>query len=196
MSRPLVVLMGLKHSGKSSISHHLSRELGLPAIDLDDLIATLALKQYPDLPKLDSAATVRQLYRSQGKAVFQALELAAVQELVASVAGDADQSPARLILALGGGSMENHPAMQVLQACSWIVFLDSDCDLLFSRISKTGLPAFLDPADPQGSFRKLFEVRRELALGLANLVVPLGIMNLQQASAAVLKSLKEQHYVS
>ena len=184
--RKLIVFSGLKHSGKSTLARLVAQRQGMPLLDLDQVIARLAVAALPELgPSGDHATVVRQLYRGHGKAVFQDFEARAAAEVGNQIGSRS------LVLALGGGTMENGIAMKNLGDLSLIIFLDSPCDILFERIMRGGLPAFLDPADPEGSFRQLFERRRSLALGQADQVVVLGNKSIEQAYDTILPLIKE-----
>lgn len=193
-AKHLIIFSGLKHSGKSSLARLVSQRFGWPAQDLDVLIARLAVREHPELSGAgDHAAVVRSLYRTFGKEVFQRYEA-----LAASEAG-AREDPADRerfgILSLGGGTMENEAAMAVLGSHGMVIFLDAPCDILFERIMRGGVPAFLDPLDPRKSFQTLYQRRRTLGMAQAHQVVALGTMNLEEAYSELVPLIKEHFHV-
>lgn len=140
-------LFGLKHSGKSSVGREVARRLDWPFYDLDELITL----EDPD------RRSPRLIFRESGQHVFQEYERRAVLRIV-------DREPP-LVLALGGGTVENESAMKHLNLCPnrvW-VWLDEDWEILFERVMQGGLPSFLDPVNPRQSFRELAVRRRQLA---------------------------------
>jgi len=187
----LIILMGLKHSGKSTLSKLVASNLQLPCLDLDEIISELAIEQYPELVNFGNhPEIVRSLYRQHGKNVFQEFETSAARHLVEAVASKSGS--VQNVVALGGGTMENETAMLILKPVSLVLFIDPPCDVLFNRIMKSGIPAFLDPTDPEGSFRKIFEMRRPLALRFSDAVISVNQQNPHQVLDSILKIIKEQ----
>lgn len=180
--RPNIVLIGLKHSGKSSLARLAAQEFGLAAVDLDDAVADLARAAFPDLAAVaENPACVRQLFKTRGKAAFQKLEA----EAAAAAAASGGQ-----IVATGGGAMEN-PAVAAAFAGAAALFLDAPRDALYQRIVRGGLPAFLDPQRPREHFYEIYEQRRRLAQAWADRTVDLDGKSLDQAYALVRIHIKE-----
>lgn len=144
MTAPRVLLVGLKHSGKSTVGRALARDLGVAFFDLDDEILSLC----------DYAGTIRELYQMVGSSAFRRLEAEAAHAL-------ADRSA---VVAAGGGTIENDEAMTVLQRMATVLFLDVAIDTLVERVFRTGVPAFVDPNRPEDHFREICERRRKSCL--------------------------------
>jgi shikimate kinase len=191
--KKLIIFSGLKHSGKSSLARLFSQRLGLPAQDLDVLIARRVLAEHPEFQGTgDHAAVVRAFYRACGRDAFMACEARAAGEAATSeVPASGGAGGGAAILSLGGGTMENEAAMAKLAGAGLVIFLDAPCELLFERIMRGGLPAFLDPADPRKSFENLYERRRRLGIERAHHVVELGAKNLEQAYSELVPFIKE-----
>ena len=185
-AKGLYIFSGLKHSGKSSLARLCAQRRGWFAQDLDVLVAQLAIQEKPDLGEPeDHAHLVRTLFRAFGREVFQDYECRAVQ-------GFFRQLPMPpLILSLGGGTMENSAAMAELADKGTIFFFDTPSDILFERIMRGGVPAFLDPENPRRSFEILYERRRALGRSQARHILELGTMNLEQAFQALVSLLEE-----
>ena len=150
-----IAFIGLKHSGKSGHARRLAEQLELPVFDLDDCI----LQANP------AWKSIRQLYAARGEAWFRKAELTAL----------ADLPQGELVLATGGGSMENQALIAKLkQRGMLLLFLDAPEQLLFGRMKKKGLPPFLGSDDPQAVFHRLYEKRRPLALQAADLRIEAG----------------------
>jgi shikimate kinase len=135
--------MGPKHCGKSSLGRALG---GAGFYDLDSLVEER------------SGKSPRQLYL-EGPELFQAAEASALEFLLHRNAS----TP--LILAAGGGLIDNREAMEMLDAAlppPLTVYIEVSAATAWERIAadrSQGLPPFLQTADPQESHRLLHERR-------------------------------------
>lgn len=182
-----LIIFGLKHSGKSSIARALAPFLGVQMFDIDDLLAGMAVQEHPELAEGESgyAAIVRKLFRTHGKAAFQEYETR-VAEFLCS--GSRQQ---RRIIATGGGTMENGLAMDHLASFGLCIFINAPEATLFTRIMKGGIPAFLNPEDPQGSFHEVYTRRTALMADYADITVDVSDESLETVIALVLRKIKE-----
>lgn len=184
---PMPVLLGLKHSGKSSVARSLAPFLAARSLDMDELIAREAIGRWPDefSRDLHYPLIVRQLYSSRGKDCFQELEAFVAREL----AGEATDHTR--IVATGGGTIENAAAMAALQERGTCIFIQVPESVLFARIMRGGIPPFLDAADPAGSFHAVYERRSALMEHCADIRVSVRDESLETVVAMVLKAWKE-----
>jgi shikimate kinase len=148
MSPRRVLLVGPKHSGKSTVGSMLAERLQFRFEDLDDEIVRLYSH-----PKVTSA---RGVYRSVGRVGFQELELAAASGLAEATI---DRG---LVIASGGGIIENSPAFGVLSVVSVVIYLDVPLELLVERVFRHGVPAFVDRDRPEEHFREIYLRRHSL----------------------------------
>jgi shikimate kinase len=153
-----IILSGIKHSGKSTVGRFLVKFYGCRFEDLDDLILAESAVKYP---------TVRELYKAEGADRFRFLEAEAARRWYHRSLGGEDS----LVLALGGGTMENKEILGRLKETGLLVFIDMPADLLFERIMAGGRPPFLSEEDPRGDFMILYEARREMGLENAEIIV-------------------------
>mgnify|MGYP006302541969 CR=1 FL=1 len=125
MASKLLLFMGMKHCGKTTLGRRLASEWGLPFFDLDDVIVALYRKE-SGIPKQD--LSIRDVYRKTGKAGFQRLEAAGAEYIISNKAtpdvpvhrtgvhrtGTEEPLKGALIgiCALGGGTIENSAAME------------------------------------------------------------------------------------
>jgi shikimate kinase len=185
-----IVLIGLKHSGKSTIARMMAPFIGKISLDVDERLArvaesTLIADGHEIASGIGYQAINRQFYSIYGKAEFQALETKVTSEIVAS------PDLANLIIATGGGVMENTVAMTLLRPKGFLVFIHVPEGVLFSRIMRGGLPPFLDKTDPEGSFHTLYTQRTTLARSYADVEVTVEQQAVEHVLALVLKSIKE-----
>jgi shikimate kinase len=141
----IACLIGMKHSGKSTVGAELARRLSLPFYDLDTLVETV----YDPT----GSKSFRGIYRSVGAAGFARLEIAAAEKLLA------EASKGALVCALGGGTIENETVMRLLKPDSVFIYLKAGRDTLYKRISRTGRPAFLPEDDPFRRFGEIYNRR-------------------------------------
>jgi shikimate kinase len=162
-----ILLLGMKHSGKSTHGRRLAGYLNADFYDLDDIIE--------ELHDPSRQVTCREIFRSHGSAFFAQLEARAALILASRMA----QGPA--VAALGGGTIENAEAMKALKDSGVRVYLRNSLETLYKRIMKHGVPPFLDPDDPHGGFEGLYARRTPLYEANADLVVNLEGLSLDEA---------------
>ena len=150
-----IYLMGIKHSGKSTLGELLAERLDRAFLDLDTTIMDLYSRDSFGPP-----ASVREIYERLGPDGFGELEAEAAGVMV---------HPATLrtpdVVALGGGTIDNEPAMQRLAGTGLFLYLLQDEEVLFHRIVRRGIPPFLRGDDPRAAFAELFR-RRDAAYRL------------------------------
>lgn len=166
MQNKRYVLLGLKHSGKTSLAQGMSRQLGIPWFDLDHCIAS----SHPEFPD------IRSMYRARGLEWFQEQECIAYDSI----------SEPHCIIACGGGAMENPSLMERIAAHrdespkTLRIFIDSPEELLFNRIIKHGIPPFLSADEPREHFRSLYVRRRNKGLEHADVIISAGELDKEQ----------------
>lgn len=175
-----IILMGMKHSGKSTLGGLLAWEMRVKHLDLDDLVE--------ETYRSDRMLSCREIYRQHGKQVFMDLE----RQAAVALAGRMRES--LLIASLGGGTIENPPALATLSHRGVFVYLRVDEDVLFRRISKGGLPPFLSAEHPQEDFNALYGTRTALLEQHAQVTVNLPDAKIEQSLARIVDSLKEYGY--
>jgi shikimate kinase len=144
--------VGPKHSGKSSVGKELAVLLNALFLDLDSCIEERTAK------------TPRALYK-EGTEVFRKAELETLQAILADFPSAKDSS--FLVLAAGGGIIDNQEAASLLKEKTFIINLDVSADTAWKRIIATSqisgeLPPFLQTDNPEKTHREL-HVRRNNA---------------------------------
>jgi len=152
-----IVLVGPKHSGKTSAGKALASLLSCGFVDLDELIAQ------------KSGQTPRALY-GEGPEIFRKAEAGALAALFESEMAGPSSS---LVIAAGGGLVDNPDALSVMrrfQAAA--VFLDVSVQVAWTRIKAEGeLPPFLKTENPEETHRALHERRSAAYRRLASLTI-------------------------
>jgi len=152
-----IVLVGPKHSGKTSAGKALASLLSCGFVDLDDFIAQR------------SGKSPRALY-GEGPEVFRKAEAEALAALLESATAGAASS---LVIASGGGIIDNPDALSLMSRYQTVsVFLDVPAAVAWKRIKAAGeLPPFLKTDNPAETHRTLHERRAAAYRQLAALVI-------------------------
>ncbi|MDR2247153.1 MAG: shikimate kinase [Treponema sp.] len=160
-----IVILGPKHSGKTSAGRELAKLLGGAFTDLDELI------------KAQTGKSSRALFKESPEA-FRAAELRALESLfpvqpsrgVAECGGIVRQDRnAPGVIAAGGGIIDNPKARQLLCEGNGfsLVNLEASAETAWERISQASaqggeMPPFLDTASPRET-HWILHVRRAAA---------------------------------
>ena len=152
----ILFFCGIKHSGKTTLGRLVAQKAGYRSIDNDELILG-------DRPELLS---IRELYKSEGKAAFMAQEAASLERYLS-------HSPKNTIISLGGGACDNERLISLIKASGKVIYLKVAEDILLKRILRGGVPPFLDPLDIKGSFSELYRSRDALYGKFSDIVIEL-----------------------
>lgn len=169
---PIVAIVGLKHSGKSTVGRIVAKALGWKWLDTDELIVAQ-----------HGARSVRELFASVGAAKFGSFEAETIAWITAT--------HHNAIVSTGGGVVENEEAWSRLRAATAVVFLDEKMDVLVSRIFRDGIPAFLDQKDPQQDFERIATRRRASYAAGAQFVLAVNGRTPAQLSEELIGWIKE-----
>ena len=144
-----VVLIGMKHCGKSTIGAALAGRWGCRLHDVDPMIeATHACDT-------DERITVREILARHGEDYFRRVEGHVVCELYLKL----DQPDSTAVVALGGRTALNRSICELLGAIGLIVYLQVSPEEAYARIERAGLPPFLDEGNPATDFFELYRER-------------------------------------
>ncbi len=173
-----LILIGMKHCGKSSLGAMIADAYALPFYDLDDFVLRHARAAgYP---------SVRELYRSAGREKFQEYERAAAEELAMFL------DRFSLVAALGGGTVENEEAMNLLHERAILLYLEVEEGELFRRIRRSGIPPFLlGNRPPRELFTELYERRTRLFTHWADEVLDLPVQSIEKNFTRLLSFISE-----
>jgi shikimate kinase len=132
-------------AGKTSVGRALSKRLGMPFMDLDDVVESREGKSIPEM------------FQELGEAGFRQAEAAALRELCLT----GDTSPK--IVALGGGAFVQPQNAALIKSLNiTTVFLDGPWDELLRRcLSENRVRPLCQERE---KFRQLYEARREFYL--------------------------------
>lgn len=140
-----IILCGLPKCGKTTCGLLLAKKLGWTFIDTDHLIEIDYEK------KCHKAYTCRQIFLSEGENAFRKREKRVIDSLIAT---------SHTVIAVGGGCFTHPENISLLKTLGQVIYLKAALPILFERMTKNGLPAYLDPKNPMESFVKLAESRQ------------------------------------
>jgi shikimate kinase len=175
----IIYLVGVKHSGKSSLGRLLARHLGRPFIDTDSLIQDI------DSAETSMRRPVRDIYGEDGRQRFIELERTAME-----LTGARNDSP---VVSTGGGLCDNQPAVAVMNQ-GIVVHLTDTVERLVSRILGSGMPAFLKSTNRDAAHRELRELleRRKRAYSeIADVTVDLQGLPIPRALEVLIRTIEE-----
>ena len=170
-----IVLVGIKHAGKSSIGAAIAAEHDLLFVDSDELIeANYMLANGEKL-------TCREIFHKVGREDFRRLEADAIKQLIESSAED-DQSR---VISVGGGVADNPGVTAgMLKQLGLVVFINVDIEYAWERVIANGVPAYLkEVSDPASVFAEMSQKRIEFYSGNADLTVDVGDSGVEECAA-------------
>ena len=170
----MIILMGIKHSGKTSLGKLAADHFNIPFMDLDNLLE----KEYSK----DRKFNFREIYNILGQTGFKELETAAAGKIPMSKKG---------ILALGGGTIDNPDAINFMYKSDTRIFLDTKEHILFKRIKKNGFPSFLEKS-PKKLFSELYYRRRLLYKNFATITIEFSDEKPKEMLEILLKNIKDK----
>ena len=177
-----LLLTGIKHCGKSSTARLLSEHFSSVYHDIDDIAEQIFLEEYGK--KLSS----REIFSAYGRQTFQEMEHKASKRLLDTA------SKAPMAAAAGGGFCDNKPAVDTLMDKFIIIYIDEDADILYERIIKNGLPAFLSGESPYEDFLELYKKRTVKYNSICNIHISAGGRSVRKIADEIISKLTEEGY--
>lgn len=186
-----LILMGIKHCGKSTQGKRLAAHYGCPFYDTDDVIKEM------------TGLSPRELYSLQGEDAFLRAETAACQKLVSLV-----KTPAKgysAVIATGGGICNNKAALDVLHGIGFFVFLHAPEKVAADRIAReivinkdgslSGVPAYIEKKNPHSVddvreiFHDFYAERTKLYTSIAHVDVCMMPVSKEENTQRILEAL-------
>ncbi len=162
-----LVLVGMMAAGKTTVARVAAHRLGRRVFDSDEMI------------EQRTGRTVRDIFAEDGEPAFRALETEALNSALN------DETPS--VIAAAGGvvlSADNRTALQRPNAR--VVWLCADPATLVERVSNAGHRPLLDD-DPAGTLQRMFREREALYREVADEVVLVDHLSINEVVEAVLQ---------
>ena len=127
---PHLWLIGMMGAGKTAVGRRVADELGMPFVDLDDVIAERL------------GCSIAQLWGREGEAAFRDLEAAAVARVAGSDAA---------VVATGGGAVLREANRDAMRRSGTVVWLRAEPEVLTARVGDgDGRPLLAGGVDALG----------------------------------------------
>ncbi|MEO5771133.1 MAG: shikimate kinase [Burkholderiaceae bacterium] len=152
---PLISLVGMPGSGKSTVGRHVAKHLGLQFVDTDPVIERRI------------GCSIRDYFETQGEPAFRDIEQSVIDEVT--------QWPDHVV-ATGGGAVLREANRQALHGRSTVVYLRSTPEDLARRLRHDTHRPLLQQggADPLRRLRSLFQERDPLYRSTAHYIIETG----------------------
>jgi shikimate kinase len=163
---PLIVLIGFRGSGKTTVAELLAPQLGWDWIDADQALEALHRR------------TVKQIFEDEGEAGFRDKEAALFDEL---------SRRTRHVVAAGGGVVLRSANRQSLRRAGLVVWLNADVDTLWQRLQEDARqhrPVLTVGGRPE--VEELLRIRAPLYHACADVVVETAARAPADVAAAIL----------
>ena len=150
---PMIALVGLPGSGKSTIGRQLARRLSVPFADSDHVI------------EQQLGCSIREYFEREGEDRFRDVEEAVIDELTTRHDG---------VVATGGGAVLRPANRAHLRERAKVIYLRSSPEEVFRRLRHDTNRPLLQVKDPLGRLRDLYAVRDPLYREAAHFVIETG----------------------
>jgi shikimate kinase len=177
-----VILIGMKHCGKSTLGAALAARWSCPFYDVDRMIEDYHTAETGQL------LSVRDIFAAEGEAHFHRLEAKAITDLYLRVD---DKAPS--VVAVGGRTALNTKVDRLIQTMGVVVYLEVSPEEMFARVKRSGLPPFLDESDPETHFKQIYEERTPHYRRLARLIVNLDGLDVDAALEKLCRELERDN---
>ncbi|MBE7366350.1 shikimate kinase [Ramlibacter pallidus] len=149
----ILSLVGMPGSGKSTVGRQLSRRLGLPFFDSDQLIEQRL------------GCSIREYFAREGEAAFRDVE----EQVLATLA-----QGGHAVVATGGGAVLREANRRHLRDAGRVIYLRSTPDELFRRLRHDTQRPLLQVVDPLARLRTMYAERDPLYREAAHFQIETG----------------------
>jgi shikimate kinase len=175
-----VILIGMKHCGKSSDGKALAAAWHCPFVDTDDLLETRYALTHGE------TLSAREIFSRHGEPFFRGLEAAVVTDLHRDIARSAQPH----VVAVGGGTVMNENAKALLRDMGLVIYLEMSVTQLFDRVLRNGLPPFLRKDDPESHFTEIYQARHPHYRSLAAITINVDGLDVPAARDKILSAIQ------
>ncbi len=165
-----IFLIGFMGVGKSTVSECLSREYGMEAVEMDEVIAEREGMSIPDI------------FEERGEEYFRCLETELLIEL---------RSHENAVISCGGGTAMREQNVTEMKKNGKVVLLTASPDTILERVKDSDERPLLNGHKDAGYISRLMEARREKYEAAADIVVSTEKKSASEICRELLNKLQE-----
>lgn len=170
-----IILIGLMGCGKTTVGKELSKQTGMPLLDMDAVIEEQIGKPVADI------------FRDEGEAHFRALETALLRYLESEEGRHICRNS---IISTGGGVVVRPENRDILRRLGFTVWLSVDVDILISRTQRNNNRPLLRRPDREEVLAQLLEQRSPMYAETAHLILDSSTLDIPSVVDAVYTAAK------
>ena len=159
-------------AGKSSVGRSLRRRMGLPLLDIDEVVAS------------NFGMSIPEIFAEHGEKKFREAETEALRRV---------RTEEQTIIVTGGGIGLRKENVEILKSQAAIVWLDGDEETLFARASRKQNRPLLQTKNPRKAFSQILAARRPLYANIANIRVDTSVLTDEEVAVAILAKLRRMN---
>jgi shikimate kinase len=163
-----IVLIGMMGAGKSAVGRRLQQRTGLALLDTDQIVASKFGMSIPEI------------FAEHGENKFREAETEALRAMA---------MPKETIIVTGGGIVLRQENVEILRRMGVVVWLDGNEETLFTRASRERNRPLLQTKNPRNAFSQIFDARRFLYAGIADVRVDTSMLTDEEIAIAILTKL-------
>lgn len=145
-----IMLIGFMGSGKTTVSHELSRRMQIPEVDMDAYIVRHEGKSISDI------------FAESGEDVFREIETACLKEI---------QKATGRIVSCGGGAVLRDENVECMKRNGVIVLLTAEPETIYKRVRYSTDRPILNGHMNVGYIKELMEKRKPRYMEVADIVI-------------------------
>ncbi|MGI6010510.1 MAG: shikimate kinase [Ruminococcus sp.] len=143
-----IILIGFMGCGKTSVGKRLARAMGLPFVDMDDVIRERA------------GMEITQIFEQYGEKYFRSLETEVLRQM--------SQRPERMVISAGGGLPVEPENQNLLAQMGTVVLLEAAVDTLLERLKYDDTRPMLKGGDLKTRIETLQKQRKSIYEGVCD----------------------------
>ena len=168
-----IVIIGFMGSGKTRVGKRLSKDLGLPFIDVDRVISK----------KMDMS--IKEIFQRFGEPYYRALETMTIKGLI--------EDKEKKIVSLGSGLPVQEQNQKYMKQLGTIVYLKGSADVLKKRMEGGGNTSpLLEGDDRDEKMKKLLKQRDPVYASFADIQVVTGVKPFDDLISEIEEKLKDK----
>ena len=117
-NRKIITFIGMMGTGKSKFGRLVANHLSYNFYDIDTLI------------EKDQKNTIKNIFSKKGEAFFRKIEKDKIKNLVTDII----EKEEKAILSLGGGAFDDRETREILNANTFVIWLNTPIDILVKRV--------------------------------------------------------------